>query len=133
MAMQPMYSSGQKRFQVVRVPQFSNLTLTSTLAALPWNGTAGGVIAIDVAGQLNLNGRTIDGVNRGFRGGYSQKSSSGQSTLDYVGTISTAIGAGKGEGTAGTPQFVWDGTIAVDNNRQGYPSGDFGRRSEAHV
>jgi uncharacterized repeat protein (TIGR01451 family) len=126
-------SQGQRRFQVVRVPQYSNLTLTTTVTALEWNGNVGGMVVADVAGQLNFNGRTIDGINRGFRAGYSQKSVSGASLLDYVNTNSASIGAGKGEGTAGTPQFVWNGTTAVDNGSQGYPNGDYGRGAPANA
>ena len=126
-------SQGQRRFQVVRVPQYSNLTLTTTVTALEWNGKVGGIVVADIAGQLNFNGRTIDGVNRGFRAGYSQKSESYASLLDYVGTNSTSIGAGKGEGTAGTPQFVWNGTLSVDNGSQGYPNGDYGRGAPANA
>jgi uncharacterized repeat protein (TIGR01451 family) len=126
-------SQGQRRFQVVRVPQYSNLTLTNTLTALEWNGRVGGIVVTDIAGQLNFNGRTIDGINRGFRAGYSQKNSSGNSLLDYVGTNSGTIGAGKGEGTAGTPQFVWNGTLPVDNGSQGYPNGDYGRGAPANA
>ncbi len=126
-------SQGQRRFQVVRVPQYSNLTLTTTVRALEWNGRVGGIVVADIAGQLNFNGRTIDGINRGFRAGYSQKNSSGASLLDYVGTNSLSIGAGKGEGTAGMPQFVWNGTLAVNNGSQGYPNGDYGRGAPANA
>jgi uncharacterized repeat protein (TIGR01451 family) len=126
-------TQGQRRFQVVRVPQFSNLTLTNTLTALEWNGKVGGIVVADIAGQLNFNGRTIDGINRGFRAGYSQKNFSGNSLLAYVGTNSATIGAGKGEGTAGTPQFVWNGTLPVDNGSQGYPNGDYGRGAPANA
>ena len=124
---------GQRRFQVVRVPQYANLRLSSTLRALEWNGRAGGIVVADVAGQLNFNGRTIDGINRGFRAGYSQKTVSNNSTLDYVGNSSTTIGAGKGEGTAGTPQFVWNGSQPLDNLIPGYPNGDYGRGAPANA
>lgn len=59
----------QKRFQVVRVPQYSNLTLTSDLICPPWNGSAGGVLAFDVAGSFNFGGFTVNANARGFRGG----------------------------------------------------------------
>lgn len=126
-------SQGQRRFQIVRVPQYSSLTLNNTLSALKWNGQVGGIVTVDVAGQMNFNTRTIDGVNGGFRGGYSQKSFSGNSLLDSRGTDMLTIGAGKGEGTAGTPRFVWNGTDAVDNTSQGYPNGDFGRGAPANA
>jgi hypothetical protein len=40
--------TGVARWQVVRVPQFENLTLSDDLLALPWNGRSGGVLAPDV-------------------------------------------------------------------------------------
>jgi uncharacterized repeat protein (TIGR01451 family) len=133
-------TQGRKRYQVIRVPQYSNLTLNSTVSAKEWNGDYGGIILMDVAGQLNLNGRTIDGKSRGFRGGYLPTKPSGNSVLDYVGNISlnsnneiVSIGSGKGEGTAGTPQYVWNGTNAVNNLVSGYPNGDVGRGAPANA
>jgi uncharacterized repeat protein (TIGR01451 family)/fimbrial isopeptide formation D2 family protein len=133
-------TQGRKRYQVIRVPQYSNLTLNSTVSAKEWNGDYGGIILMDVAGQLNLNGRTIDGKSRGFRGGYLPTKPSGNSVLDYVGNISlnskneiVSIGSGKGEGTAGTPQYVWNGTTAVNNLLSGYPNGDVGRGAPANA
>jgi uncharacterized repeat protein (TIGR01451 family) len=52
-------SQGQRRFQVIRVPQYASTTLTSGLTATPWNGKAGGLLALDVAGQMNLGGATV--------------------------------------------------------------------------
>lgn len=68
-------SQGQRRFQVIRVPQYSSLTITAagTLTAFSWNGNVGGIVAIDVAGALNLTNNATNGninVNgQGFRGG----------------------------------------------------------------
>jgi uncharacterized repeat protein (TIGR01451 family)/fimbrial isopeptide formation D2 family protein len=120
---------GKRQFQVIRVPQYANLTLNNTVSAQEWNGSIGGIILMDVAGQLNLNGRTIDGRSRGFRGGYLPTKPSGNSILDYRGVLSLTdgIGSGKGEGIAGTPQYVWNGTTALNSNSQGYPNGDVGR------
>jgi uncharacterized repeat protein (TIGR01451 family) len=120
---------GRRQFQVIRVPQYSNLTLNNTVSAREWDGSTGGIILMDVAGQLNLNSRTIDGKSRGFRGGYLPTKPSGTSGLDYRGVLSltNGIGSGKGEGIAGTPQYVWNGTDALNSNSQGYPNGDVGR------
>ena len=62
-------TSGRQAFQVVRVPQFSSATLGSNVTAAPWNGSAGGIVALDVAGTLDLNGFRIDVSASGFRGG----------------------------------------------------------------
>jgi hypothetical protein len=67
---------GQRRFQVLRVPQNSTLGLSGTISAPPWDGVTGGVIAIESAGQLNWGGATLDAAGRGFRGGGGQCSTS---------------------------------------------------------
>jgi uncharacterized repeat protein (TIGR01451 family) len=124
---------GQRRFQVIRVPQYASITLTSTLSALKWNGSTGGVVVIDVVGQLNFNSRTIDAVNGGFRAGYSSVHTSGNSTAAYRAFTSSYIGSGKGEGTAGTPRLVWNGSTTVDNGADGYPGGDTGKGAPANA
>jgi uncharacterized repeat protein (TIGR01451 family) len=129
-------ASGQRKFQVVRVPQYASLKLNNTLSAANWNGSTGGVFVVDVAGDLNFNGRSIDTINRGFRAGYSQKNSSGNSITTYVAPTSTnnnGISGGKGEGTAGTPRFVWNSTTSVDNGSDGYPNGDLGKGAPANA
>lgn len=67
---------GKRTFQIIRVPQYSNLTLTSNITTPPFNGVAGGVIAFNVSGTFNFAGYTIDGSARGFRGGYSPRAGS---------------------------------------------------------
>src|SRR2546423_9409229 len=52
-------TQGQRTFQIIRVPQYTIATLGSTLTALPWNGSAGGVLAIDISGTLTLGGATV--------------------------------------------------------------------------
>lgn len=72
-------TAGQRTYQVIRVPQYSSATLLAAgtvYAALPWDGSTGGMVAFDVAGNLNLNGSTVEVSGRGFRGGGGQCSSS---------------------------------------------------------
>ena len=103
-------SQGKRTFQIVRVPQYSNLTLTSNITTPPFNGSAGGVIAFNVSGTFNFAGFTIDGSARGFRGGYSPRAdSNANNATTYVGNTSNTAISGKGEGMAGTPRFMWDG------------------------
>ncbi|WP_159690773.1 hypothetical protein, partial [Flavobacterium sp. 9R] len=127
-------TSGKKTFQIVRVPQYSNLTLTANVTTPPFNGVCGGVIAFNVSGTFNFNGFTINGNARGFRGGYSPIQTSGannQST--YVGLSTSNIISGKGEGIAGTPRFMWDGFNQVDNVLEGMPNGSSGRGAPANA
>src|SRR6185436_20050870 len=55
-------TKGQCTFQVRRVPQYSSATLSSGLTAPAWDGTSGGVLVIDVAGNLTAGGTvSVDG------------------------------------------------------------------------
>ena len=54
---------------MIRVPQYTTGTLTSTLTATPWNGATGGLLAIDISGTLALGSSTVSVNGLGFRGG----------------------------------------------------------------
>ena len=127
----PTSSRGARRFQVVRVPQYSSATLGSSLTALPWNGSTGGILAIDVAGNLSLGGATVSVDGMGFRGGGTRQLSggSGGASTDYRMSASNNYHAGKGEGVAGTPRYVYDATFdtVVDTGVEGYPNGSTAR------
>ncbi len=136
-------SNGQRTFQVVRVPQYSSATLAGTVLAAPWNGTTGGVVVFDVAGQLSWGGQTVDAQGRGFRGGgalYLKGTGAGQTgylASDYATTLSplnplispnpgSAAGpfpgsnASKGEGVAGTPRYLFvPATVGAATNGSG--------------
>jgi fimbrial isopeptide formation D2 family protein/uncharacterized repeat protein (TIGR01451 family) len=121
-------TSGQKRFQVIRVPQYSSVTLTGTVTTPAWNGTTGGIVVLDVAGTLNLGGGAINVAGKGFRGGQGRTMSGSSGTnTDYRFDTSSSHGGSKGEGIAGTPRYLYDGTTATDTNVEGYPNGSFGR------
>ncbi|WP_137757817.1 LamG-like jellyroll fold domain-containing protein [Pontibacter sp. SGAir0037] len=121
-------TQGQKRFQVVRVPQYSSATLGATVTAPAWNGSTGGVVAMDVAGNLNFNSRTIDVSGKGFRGGAGRRLTGGSGTSTDFRTLSTNnANAQKGEGTAGTPAYVNHQGSLVNTGVEGYPSGSMGR------
>ncbi|WP_257683435.1 gliding motility-associated C-terminal domain-containing protein [Flavobacterium plurextorum] len=127
---------GQRTFQIVRVPQYSNLTLNSIITTPPFNGVAGGVIAFNVSGTFNFNGNIIDGSARGFRGGYSPVATTGvNNDLTYVGASDNTAISGKGEGIAGTPRYMWDGFSQVDNGaaNEGLPGGSSGRGAPANA
>jgi uncharacterized repeat protein (TIGR01451 family) len=122
--------NGNRRFQVIRVPQFSTLTMPAGTTAPPaWNGETGGVWVVDVAGNLNMNGATIDASSLGFRGAggwpnYVIPGSSNyantvpfETTIDayctsvanlpvVVPALTGNVGAAKGEGIAGTPRLI---------------------------
>lgn len=106
---------GQRTFQVVRVPQYSNVKLIADIKAPPFNGSAGGIIAFDVAGNMDFNGKKIDADARGFRAGFGFKAPD-VGTVDatnYVANSASAYYGGKGESIVGTPQNTWDGFVRV--------------------
>lgn len=125
---------GQRRFQVVRVPQYTTATLGATLTASAWNGTTGGILAIDIAGDLALGGTTVNVNGLGFRGGAGlQRAGGAANTNDYRNTVGTNVHGAKGEGIAGTPEWVLDAGANLDVGPQGYPNGDFARGAPANA
>lgn len=129
-------TTGQRRFQVVRIPQYQNLTISGTVAPAAWNGSTGGILALDVTGQLTFGtGAKLDASGTGFRGGAGQQltGTTGLTGTDYraaapaSGTTTTGAHAMKGEGVVGTPRYVNTGTALLDTGVDGYPSGSAGR------
>jgi uncharacterized repeat protein (TIGR01451 family) len=137
-------TKGASTYQVVLVPQYTSATLGAVTASA-WNGSTGGVLALDVAGQLNLGGATVAVDGLGFRGGAGMQLTGGIAgalNSDYVQTSPTAytgaaggvagIDGSKGEGVAGTPKWVESGTTFLQTTTGiGYPNGT-GDGSMAH-
>ncbi|HTC66065.1 MAG TPA: C25 family cysteine peptidase [Candidatus Acidoferrum sp.] len=121
---------GQRSFQVIRVPQYQSATLSSTLAPLAWNGTVGGVLALDIAGQLTLGG-TVSANALGFRGGGGRKltGGAGGSPNDYVTLATFAANGSKGEGISGTPRYLVNSTFSavINSAIEGLPNGSYAR------
>ncbi|CAN5562835.1 hypothetical protein BH10BAC2_BH10BAC2_33380 [soil metagenome] len=127
-------TAGKKTFEVIRVPQYSNLILSTNISTPPFNGKAGGVIAFDVSGTMDFNGFTIDASSRGFRGGYGIIANSGININSvYVVPSTDDRSVGKGEGIAGTPRYMWDGFNQVDNITEGLPGGSYGKGAPANA
>jgi uncharacterized repeat protein (TIGR01451 family) len=141
-------TSGQKRFQVVRVPQYASVTVLGTLYAAPWDGNVGGILAVDTFGKFNLNNQRMSVNSVGFRGGFGPQNGGLNAIDKIVSKTTTTSGSGKGEGTAGTPRFIstqsltnvdpatgrptWSGG-SFDNGIDGYPGGDTGRGAPANA
>jgi len=127
-------TAGQSTYQVVLVPQYITATLSSTVTALPWNGSTGGILALDIGSALSLGGATVSVDGMGFRGGAGmQLQGGGGANTDYIqpspATYTGAAEAGwdalKGEGVAGTPAWVESGGTYLATNTN-YPSGTAG-------
>jgi uncharacterized repeat protein (TIGR01451 family) len=129
-------TKGQSTYQVVVVPQYLSASLGAVVAT-PWNGSTGGIVALDIAGQLNLNGGSVVVDGQGFRGGAGMQLVGGvagalnsdyrqTSPTTYTGAAggATGIDASKGEGVAGTPEWVeFNQTFLQTTTTIGYPNG----------
>jgi large repetitive protein len=93
--------TGSSGAQVVRVPQYRDLTVNAagSITATAWNGTTGGIVAFTVSRALTMNG-TVSANAAGFRGGAIDN---GASVYGYAGYRSTNLieGGEKGESIAG--------------------------------
>lgn len=129
-------TKGQSTYQVVLVPQYSTATLAPTgLTASSWNGSTGGVLALDASSTLTLNGAVVSVNGLGFRGGAGmQLQGGGGANTDYqqpkpatayTGVAEAGWDAPKGEGIAGTPAWVESGGSFLATTT-GYPSGTAG-------
>ncbi|MEM6400245.1 MAG: isopeptide-forming domain-containing fimbrial protein [Cyanobacteria bacterium P01_D01_bin.116] len=140
----PFATQGQRTYQVIRVPQYTNANITSGLTASRWDGSTGGIVAYDVANNLNLAGATLDISGKGFRGGGGRQLTGADRNV-APGLLETdfrslsqfqvnepqleGTNGSKGEGIAGTPRFTFNSTNnSLENNGvEGYPNGSSGR------
>lgn len=119
--------ASRQTFQIIRVPQYNSLTLNSNIVSLPWNGAVGGVVAMDVAGTLSMGGNTISADAAGFRGGAGITATSAGGSYPFTDDWVFAAGAAghgyKGEGIAGAPDQIYNGTSVVSLTTGLYTSG----------
>lgn len=147
--------AGQRRYQIVRVPQYGDVTLNGVTAP-PWgrdgaSTETGGVVVVDAAGNMTLGSATVEGqagravfvAGRGFRGAGGIGGSGPGTDVDWraldTGAFATTTHGGKGEGIAGTPRYLAIKTnnygaavtsanlLVLDSGSTGYPLGDRAR------
>ncbi|WP_224366229.1 adventurous gliding motility protein AgmC [Hyalangium versicolor] len=94
-----LYSYAANVTQIVRVPEYTDVTIGSgSLISRTWDGSTGGILAFLATGTVTINA-TISVTSRGFRGGqFAQDTSAANncSALDET----APKGAQKGEGIA---------------------------------
>ncbi|MEP7110767.1 MAG: LamG-like jellyroll fold domain-containing protein [Ferruginibacter sp.] len=109
------------KVQLIRVPYFNSTNISSTLTCLPWDGTKGGVLVLNVKDSLNLFA-DIDLSGKGFRGGNSPNTGSTTTYCfqnDYFYPASSLPAAAKGEGIASISHDIAWGKGASANGGGG--------------
>jgi hypothetical protein len=95
--------------QVVRVPRYSSFTINAgaSVTTDSWNGSTGGVLAVEVNGNTTING-SINVSKTGFRGGSVDNGSVNPSTSVTVFASTDSLRGGeKGESIGGN-QAMYD-------------------------
>ena len=107
------------KVQLVRVPYYYTADFgTSVLTCLPWDGSKGGVLALNVRDDLNMHAN-IDISAKGFRGGRPVQNANYICNVDsfYVVNNNGAYAAAKGEGIVNTNRLYgrgnWPMAVAV--------------------
>ncbi|MBU0488499.1 MAG: gliding motility-associated C-terminal domain-containing protein [Bacteroidetes bacterium] len=91
------------KVQVIRVPRYSSLNIVSgsSITCPEWNGTTGGVVAIEVLHDIFINsGASITATAKGFRGGELLEEESYYGGGRWASTV-PGEGAEKGESIIG--------------------------------
>ena len=115
----PTAVAGVATFQVIRVPVVQDLVITASGEIIPeaWDGSSGGVVAIDVADQFTNNGM-INVSGYGFRGGqFLYTNDPNDAAL-----IGKPTNGFKGEGIAGRPTMTYSTLRLAEINSIGYPT-----------
>lgn len=102
------------KVQLVRVPVYSSVTIIGTVTAQPWNGTTGGIVAIEATNTITFNAN-INVSGQGFIGG---AVFSGWFACGDVNFANQNAGK-KGEGIAVPP-------VTMDSNRAPLANGGGG-------
>jgi gliding motility-associated-like protein len=100
-ALTRQYDIPNGKVQLVRVPYFQNINITSTLTCLPWDGNKGGVLVLNVQDTVTLNAG-IDVSGKGFKGGIAVQNTTMPEQCDidsfYITNNFGGDGSAKGEG-----------------------------------
>jgi gliding motility-associated-like protein len=115
--------------EVIRVPRYTSLTINAggVLTCDDWNGTIGGVLAVEVQGNTVINaGGLIDLSGKGFRGGSTVGDNNTQFGVGTNASTNSALGAEKGEGVAGyqSEYDVFGGRYCMAPGANGGGGGD---------
>ena len=105
------------KVQLVKVPVYTNATIVGTVTAQPWNGTTGGIVAIEATNSITFNAN-INVSGQGFLGGAVFTGWFGCNDPNYA----NQNAGKKGEGIAIPP-------VTLDANRAPLANGGGGSNS----
>lgn len=109
------------RVQLIRVPVYADAVINANLSAAPWNGSTGGVLAIEATNSLTFNSNiSLNGL--GFRGG---QISIGQFSCSDPNWANNN-GGEKGEGIAEAPAGQNENRAPLANGGGGSNTGNPG-------
>lgn len=140
------FSAGTiQTYQVIRIPRNYDLVINSgaSVTAPAWNGATGGVVVLDAAHTMTING-SVNTTGLGFRGGGGMQmtgattgNSNGTGTLTNTDfrwnspqtNAANLSGGAKGEGISGTPVYTHSNgsTVTATATLEGYTNGSMGR------
>jgi len=123
-------ATGSIKHQVLRVPNYTNVTVDGLLTCSAWNGSTGGIIFFRATGSITVtNNGVISAVGKGYRGGFrggpdvSWNAYRGESYIDFNGGQSRSAyynGGGGGiynhGGSGGGGGFASGGSSASGSN-----------------
>ena len=103
------YTSSGK-VQVIRVPRYSDLTINNgaSITCPDWNGSTGGIVAVESANNIALNG-SVNVNGKGFRGGSIEQNSNLPGNASKRRSSDSNEGAEKGESIAGLASALSSG------------------------
>ncbi len=104
--------------QIIKVPEYNNVTINGTLTVHPWDGQTGGVLIIKAFGTFTVNGN-VDLSGKGYRGGERRTSNTpdrGYTGEGYPGNYNSVTmdcwgvnnSNGNGGGSGHGYVYVWD-------------------------
>jgi gliding motility-associated-like protein len=116
------------KVQLIRVPYYQNVNITSTLTCLPWDGSKGGVLVLNVQDTVNLSA-DINVSGRGFKGGQPLFLTNVHcNKVDYFYPSANNDGGQKGEGiaTISTAKLYGRGALANGGGGNSHNAGGAG-------
>lgn len=98
------YDAATEKVQLIKLPQYTDVTLNGTLTTAAWNGNTGGVLTFMANNDFTIAGGKLDMVGKGFNGSLGGAAGTGgnSGTSGIHGDPATA---GGNNGTGGTGVF----------------------------